>query len=262
MYLKMTEKHILSLRKWFKDYVKGFLGDDPYTNKNMALKEGHTYRVCGHCIAISRSLDLSMEKQYVAEAIGLFHDIGRFEQFEKYRTFNDKQSENHAELGARVLCRENILSQLNPTEQTIILKGVQFHSIKDLPENESEETCFFLKILRDADKLDILNVLSNYYNSEYNGSNPALDLDLPDTPEISEAVIRDVMEKRCVNLKNVRTINDFKLLQTSWVFDVNFDYTLSYIKTHRYIEKIITALPQTVEIHRVYNHINDYLSTV
>jgi len=260
--MAMTEKHILSLRKWFKEYVKGFLGDDSYSNENVALKEGHTYRVCGHCIAIARSLDLPMEKQYVTEAIGLFHDIGRFEQFEKYQTFNDKQSENHADLGARVLRRENILSQLDPTDQTIILKGVQFHSIKDLPENENEDIRFFLKIIRDADKLDILNVLSSYYNSEYKGSNPALDLDLPDTPGISKSVIRDVMEQRCVNLKNVRTINDFKLLQTSWVFDVNFDYTLRYIKTNRYVEKIINALPQTVEIQRVYNHINDYLSAV
>jgi putative nucleotidyltransferase with HDIG domain len=256
----MTKKHILALRKWFKDYVNGFLGDDPYTNENVALKEGHTYRVCGHCAAVARSLNLSREKQYLAETMGLFHDIGRFEQFEKYRTFNDKASENHAELGARVLRRENILSQLNPTEQTIILKGVQFHSMKDVPENESEAACFFLKILRDADKLDILNVLTNYYNSRDNGSNPALDLDLPDTPEISEAVLQDLMEKRCVNLKHVRRINDFKLLQISWVFDVNFDYTLRYIKTHRYIEKIINALPRTIEVQRVYNHINDYLS--
>jgi hypothetical protein len=153
--------------------------------------------------------------------------------------------------------REKILSQLGTAEQTIILKGIQFHSSKNLPENESEETRFFLKILRDADKLDILNVLTNYYDSEDNGSNPALDLDLPDTPEISKAVIRDVMEKRCVNLKNVRTINDFKLLQTSWVFDVNFDYTLRYIKEHRYIEKIIKVLPQTVEIQQVYNQISE-----
>ena len=253
----MKKTQILLLRQWFRDYVKGFLKHDPYTKKNVALKEGHTFRVCGHCIAIARSLDLPREKQYLAEAIGLFHDIGRFEQFEKYRTFNDKQSENHAELGARVMRRENILTQLGTAEQTIILKGIQFHSTKDLPENESVATRFFLKILRDADKLDILKVLTDYYNSEDNGSNPALDLDLPDTPEISEAVIRDVMKKRCVNLKNVRTINDFKLLQTSWVFDVNFDYTLKYIKEHRYIEKIIKVLPQTVEIQQVYNHISE-----
>ena len=258
----MTEKHILFLRKWFKDYVKGFVGDDPYTKKNVAIKEGHSYRVCGHCIAIARSLDLPREKQYLAEAVGLFHDIGRFEQFEKYRTFNDKQSENHGELGARVMRRENILSQLDAAEQTIILKGIQFHSIKDLPENENEETRFFLKILRDADKLDILNVLTDYYNSEDKDSNPALVLDLPDTPEISEAVIDDIMEKRCVNLKNVRTINDFKLLQTSWVFDVNFDYTLRYIKEHGFIEKIINVLPQTAEIQQVYNHFNERMMNV
>jgi hypothetical protein len=105
-------------------------------------------------------------------------------------------------------------------------------------------------------------VLTDYYNSKDNGSNPALDLDLPDTPEISEVVINDIMKKRCVNLKNVITINDFKLLQVSWVFDVNFDYTLRYIKEHRYIEKIIKVLPQTVEIQQIYNHISERLMNV
>jgi hypothetical protein len=257
---KIDKRHILSLRKWFRDYVKGFLGDDAYTNENIALKEHHTYRVCGHCIAIAASLNLPPHQRYMAEAVGLFHDIGRFEQFEKYRTFNDKKSISHGELGAKVMRRENSLSSLDKTEQTIILKGILFHSLKDLPEGEDEDTLFFLKIIRDADKLDILTVLTDYYASEANGSNPALDLDLPDIPEVTGAVIEEIMASRCVNLKNVKTINDFKLLQTSWVFDVNFAYTLRYIREHGFVEKIIKVLPSTDAVQRVYRHLSEFMT--
>ncbi|MCP5108366.1 MAG: HD domain-containing protein [bacterium] len=255
----MDKKNIRYLRKWFKNYVKGFLGEDSYTNDNIVLKEGHTYRVCGHCKSIARFLDMPPEKSYLAEAAGLLHDIGRFEQFKKYRTFNDALSENHGELGEKVLLRENILSPLAQTQQAVILTAVRCHGLKELPVEENDETLFFLKILRDADKLDILKVLSDYYTSKESGSNPALDLELPETPEISRAVVRDVLAGRCVDLTHVETANDFKLLQVSWVFDLNFSYSRQYIKEHGYMERIMEVLPPTSEIQQVKEHINDFL---
>ena len=39
----------------------------------------------------------------VAEAIALFHDVGRFPQYARYKTFRDSISTNHAALGASVL---------------------------------------------------------------------------------------------------------------------------------------------------------------
>ncbi len=257
----MIEKDILFFREWFKDYVERFQSDDAYTNENNAVKIGHSLRVCGHCTALSRSLELSEEKRFLAETIGLLHDIGRFDQFRKYRTFSDGKSENHAELGAAVVRREDVLSRLEETEQSIILKGIRFHNLKGIPENENEETRFFLKIVRDADKLDILKVLAEFYASGDSTSNPALALDLPDSPGVSGAVVRDVMAGQCVDLDHVRFVNDFKLLQTSWVFDLNFPYSLNPIKAQGYMERIIATLPRTPETQRIHRHIKNYLNT-
>ncbi|MCP4220017.1 MAG: HD domain-containing protein [bacterium] len=256
----MTEKDILHLRSRFKEYTSTFRSPDPYTDENIVLKIGHTSRVRAHCKAIADSENLPAARKNIAEAVGLFHDIGRFEQFRIYRTFSDKKSENHAELGARVLRREGMLDTLPAHQKHIILDGVQYHNLKDLPAHLDEDTLYYLKIIRDADKLDILNVLTEYYNSADYGNNPALNLDLPDTPKISDVVIQEVLDNRCVNLQNVKTINDFKLLQISWVFDVNFDYTLGYIRTHKYIDKIIGALPVTPGVQKVFDHINRRLS--
>lgn len=257
----MEKNDITIFQKWFTNYVETFQSTDPYTNENNEIKKEHSLRVRGHCIAIARSLDLPEDKRFLAETVGLFHDIGRFEQFRKYRTFSDKRSENHAELGAAVMRRENVLLRLNEREQTIILKGIQFHNAKDIPGNEDEETRFFLKIVRDADKLDILEILAEFYNSGDSSSNPALALDLPDTPGISDAVLDDLAARRCVDLKNCRSVNDFKLLQTGWVFDLNFDHSINHIKTHGHLERILTTLPQTPEIQRIHSHIEHFLNS-
>ena len=44
------------------------------------LKIEHTYRVCGLCQQIARSLDLPEEEVDIAWLTGLLHDVGRFEQ--------------------------------------------------------------------------------------------------------------------------------------------------------------------------------------
>jgi len=50
---------------------------------------------------------------------------------------------------------------------------------------------------------------------------------------------------------NMTTLNDFKLLQISWVFDVNFQPTFGSLCERRYLERIAVSLPGTKEIKEV-----------
>ena len=72
-------------RKEFDNYTKNYDLD----NENLNKKYYHTYRVMGICKAIAKSLKLSDEEINLAKIIGLLHDIARFEQYTKYRTFAD-----------------------------------------------------------------------------------------------------------------------------------------------------------------------------
>ena len=67
------------------------------------LKIEHTYRVCGLCQQIARSLELPEEGVDIAWLTGLLHDVGRFEQQRVYGTFIDADSIDHAKYGARIL---------------------------------------------------------------------------------------------------------------------------------------------------------------
>ena len=58
---------------------------------------------------IAEYLGLAEEQVKLAELIGLFHDLGRFEQVRLADTFSDKDSGiNHAEQSNKVLFADNL----------------------------------------------------------------------------------------------------------------------------------------------------------
>jgi len=67
---------------------------------------------------------------------------------------------------------------------------------------------------------------------------------------------------RTVNIKHVKNLNDFKLLQTGWIFDINFKPTFDYIKKRRYLEMIREVLPKSKEIKEIFEVIDFHLAEV
>jgi len=234
---------IVWFRTVFKKYVDKFYGKDEYLNTNIKIKEEHTFRVCKNIKKISHSLNSNEQNLCLSEIIALFHDIGRFEQIVKYRTFNDKISENHAELGIKVIEKEGFFQSLNPDLKNICINAILYHNKKNLYESDpNDKTILFSKMIRDADKMDILKVLTNYYDSD-NSSNPALVLDLSDDNKISYSLLKDFLEGKKLDSVMLKTKSDFKILMLSWAFDLNFDFTKRYILKNGYFEKIIETLP-------------------
>ena len=68
------------------------------------LKEKHSLRVCNEILNIGKNHNLTDNNLRLAEAMALFHDIGRFEQYTRYQTFVDKKSENHGVMNDPLSC--------------------------------------------------------------------------------------------------------------------------------------------------------------
>ncbi|MBN2398152.1 MAG: HD domain-containing protein [Deltaproteobacteria bacterium] len=246
------------LKDWFAGYVRTFKeGDIDY--RNIVLKEEHTKRVCEEIVGIGSRLGLRDNELRLAEIIALFHDVGRFEQYARYKTFADWQSENHAELGVTVLQRFGVLNQCEESTRDLIVRTIRYHNRAALPPEETEPCLFFAKLLRDADKLDIWRVVTDYYRRQDGMRNGTLELDLPDTPEFSDAVYQDVVNRKIVDINHVKTLNDFKLLQIGWVFDVNFGPTLRAVRSRRYLEMIRDALPKSERMDALFAGVYEYL---
>jgi len=254
----MEKENLLFFRSWFFDYVKKFYSDDFNVQRNIKLKEEHTLRVCENIILIGKSINLDETKLFIAESVALFHDIGRFKQFKKYATFDDRKSENHAALGVKILEDSGVLSCLPTSEQELILKSVEFHNLQKIPAKLKPDILLFSKLLRDADKLDIFGVITEYYAEKDKNPNPALELELSDAPTYSHEFIEDILNYR-VSKNNLNTHNDMKLFQLTWLFDINFQVTFKCFKDKNYLEKIIKALPDDETIRGVHEHLKDYL---
>lgn len=247
-----------NLKDWFADYVRPFKTSD-IDAQNIILKEEHTQRVCQEIIFIGAQLGLRSGELRLAEAIALFHDIGRFEQYARYKTFSDQRSEDHATLGVTILKQLGVLEHCAEPLQDLICRTIQYHNRATLPRDETDECLFFTKLLRDADKLDIWRVVTDYYRRKDGVRNGTLELDLPDTPRFSEAVCRDLAQRKIVDINHVETLNDFKLLQIGWVFDINFEPTLRAVRSRRYLEMIRDVLPQSEQIDTLFSAIHRYL---
>jgi len=253
----MNKNKNIYLFSWFNDYVKSYYSEANYMQMNIQLKEEHTYRVCDNILSIGKGMNLEQDQLRMAEITALFHDIGRFEQFKKYRTFNDKISENHAKLAVEILNQNSILNKLPGNERNLIYKAILFHNVHKLPENESYENLFYTKLLRDADKLDILWVVTDYYEKRELYPNPAMELELPDNEKYSKYIINEIINCKCASNNHIKTYNDMKLLQISWVFDINFVPTYRAINNYGYIDKIIHSLPDTDDIKMIHKHTDE-----
>jgi hypothetical protein len=251
----MDEDAFDDLSRWFTDYVQTFKSGDPDEDRNIVLKEKHTGRVRQEIREIGESIGLDDEDLRLAGVMALFHDLGRFPQYAEFGTFSDRRSCNHAALSVKVLLENGVLDDLDPSDRDLILKAISYHNRAALPEGESDRCLFFSKLLRDADKLDIWAVLLEYYSRhEKEGyRNEALELELPDIPLISEEVQKDIMAGEIVKSKNLRCQNDFKLLQASWVFDINFWPALVAVRDRGYLERTREHLPSSGEVDRIFD---------
>jgi hypothetical protein len=254
----MTRDDLDYFKKWFSDYCRSFYSSDAGDQKNIALKEEHTRRVCQNMSAITAGLLLNDNRKMLAETVALFHDIGRFPQYAKYKTFRDSISVNHGLLGAQTIVEKGVLRNLSADEQEIIVQSVTFHNAFSVPEKEKEEIVFVIQLIRDADKLDIWRVFLEYYEGSEESRASAVGLGLPDLPGYSEDVLSRIYQRKIIPLANIRSLNDFKLLQLSWIFDLNFPPSFALLAQGDYIQRIAGCLPVTEEMKSVVAFLAEY----
>ncbi|WP_457552927.1 HD domain-containing protein [Desulfobacula sp.] len=245
----MNNQRVKKFKTWFKEYVSGFYGDDQVQNQIYLLKEAHTLRVCDNILALGKSIHLSPEELNLVQIAALFHDIGRFTQYQVYGTFNDKNSANHAKLGLQQLCSHKILNGLALDEKRFILTPIAWHNAYKLPHIKNNKILLFIKLLRDADKLDIWKVVIDHYTKEDKKGTITILLDLPENGHgYSKKIINALYAGQLAQSSDLTCLTDLKLLQISWVYDLNF--TESFRRLHKlgFIEKLGQTLPETKQI--------------
>lgn len=239
----MEAQQLSEILTWFDRFVVTFRAQSPEDQRNYDLKIDHTRRVRSCMERLATSLRLPPEDRALAEAIAICHDVGRFPQYRDYGTFNDTVSVNHATLAVQTLRSEKILDSLAAERRRLLLQAVAMHNAFCLPE-ELEPICRrFVMLIRDADKLDIWRVLIEYFATPSGERASAVLWSLPETGVCSARALEEVQAGRLLNRSLLKSADDFKLLQLSWVFDLNFAESFAMVAERGYIETLSGLLP-------------------
>jgi len=222
----------------FKNYLKDYDVEDG----NIKLKIRHTYEVVQKSEYIAKGLNLDGEDIELAKLIGLLHDIGRFEQVKQTSDFIDNDEFDHADYGVKVLFENGMIRDFIDDNKydDIIKKTIYNHNKYKIEEGLNEKELLHSKIIRDADKLDNFRVkekehFRNIFPSVYN----------PETLEyekISDNVYDAIMSKQCVKSSDRKTQIDYWICFIGFIFDLNFDISLNYIKEKNYIDIVIDRI--------------------
>ncbi len=210
----------------FKIYTDDYL----YLGDPILLKVDHTFRVVDLCEEIAKSLNLSDEDIELAKICGLLHDIARFEQYKQYQTYRDRISVDHGDLGYEILTENNYLDNYlyNKEDENVILNAVRFHNKKDIPEEISDREKLFLKITKDADKIDILYLIT-IGHIVYN---------IQDT-YFSDGILDSIRNNTITDSNLVKTKADVVSISLGFIFDVNFPISIKILYEKDYINKEI-----------------------
>lgn len=225
-------------QKAFSEYLKDYDVQDG----NIALKIRHTYEVVSKSEYLAKGLKLDQENLMLAKLIALLHDIGRFEQVKQTSDFSDADGFDHAKYGIKVLFEDGLIRRFIQDDRYdgIIRDAILQHNQYEITGILDKPNLMHCQIIRDADKLDNFRVkeiepLENIFPKKFN----------PETIEyeiISPKVYKDFMERRCILTKDRQTQLDYWVCCLAFLFDLNFNQSIQYVRENNYIDKLINRI--------------------
>ena len=212
--------------KCFDEYVFKYDMTDPDIN----YKYHHSYRVMDAMELLATKLNLSQRDIELSKVIGLLHDIGRFEQDKLYDSFKDIKMD-HGNSGVQILKEINFLDNFNISKEDyeVVYKAIDNHNQFKIDNGLNERELFFAKLIRDADKLDILYALGN---SEIKR------ILKQDDCEITKTLEEDFFNETLGDIAKVKNKNDGLVTSFCYIYDINFKETYRIIYENKYYDKI------------------------
>jgi hypothetical protein len=247
------------LLNWYDGYAASFKTGDQELEDAVSLKYSHTKRVIIEMQHLCESIMLDRQRSELARIAALLHDIARFEQFKKYRTFSDHRSINHAAAAIDIILSNRLLDALDPADAQKVIAAIRCHNMVDLPGEMSGDARMLCQLLRDADKLDIYRIVLDHYINPVAQRTETVQIGLRDGDDVSPEVCADMLANKNISYEKIASAADFKVVQLGWIFDLNFPYSFRCVKERDYIGSIKQHLPSTPDVERIIAHVTAYL---
>lgn len=235
-------------QKIFKEYVNNFSLKD----ENILKKYEHSLRVMNLTIEIAKDLNLETNEIQLIGLVGLLHDIGRFEQWEKYHTYVDSISIDHGNVGVEILKKDNYINNYIQDENSKekLYLAIRNHNKIKIEDNMDFNTQIITKIVRDADKLDIMQT---------QGMNR-----ISSNIVLKKEQLDNIYKKQCCIVGEKNNEADYIIRQICFIFDFNYNYSFKYIKANKIIQHKIMLLknncPKELNLSEVEQFLIKYIN--
>ena len=241
--------------------IVSILTEDPSSDVDMAaalrLKQLHTAFVAKNCVRLASASGRTGRDILLAERLGWCHDLGRFPQFRRYRTFDDSKSVDHALLSLKLIRTLGLDMDLHPAERGILWASVMLHNRPQLPQGLPEDTRFFAALIRDADRLDIFRIFKDYYLQGPVEGSP-LELGFPDSGSVTPAITDAILSGISPRYELGNSVQDMRLIKLSWIYSLETPGALELFRESGFLEASRTVLPDTVTVRRVLEIIDAF----
>lgn len=216
-------------------------------NYNLKSKYNHSYRVMNLNKKYAKLLNFNQEDVSIATAIGLLHDIGRFEQYKQFESFDDSKTIDHADYSIKMLFDKNHIEKfkIDKNYYDIIKFAIQNHNKISIQNTNNPQKLMHAKLIRDTDKIDITYIFAHEVKH--------LDTNNP----ISKDVLDDIRNHRIVNRKHCQNRNDNLSVYFAFAFDINFDECLPELKNN--IDLLYQKITNKKLFEEIYNIIINYI---
>lgn len=253
---KQNMKELIRLSTdWFNKYYETFTELSENHQRIFEIKKEHSLRVADIALLLSDKLEWADDDKKLTFLIGILHDIGRFSQMLEFNTFSDEKSVDHAERAITVIKESGLLETLNISNKEPVFAAILNHNKFKIQDGLTGQQLLHSKLIRDADKLDIYRVLADYYSKRNGDINHTLTWELQKGTVVSPAVAKEILSGKMVSKKNLVSEIDVKIMQLSWVYDLNFRPTFEYLLKHRYLENVYNSMPKNDLVIEIYRKI-------
>lgn len=188
-----------------------YMADYNLKEENISLKYRHSYAVSELMAELAFRLNLSKKEIEIAKIIGLLHDIGRFEQWKKFSSFDDRNVD-HADQSCIYLFEEGHIRDFieEETYDLIIEKAIRYHNKLTIPDMSVKEL-LFTKMIRDMDKVDIYKQCATHFQYTFNAD------------EVSKGVLKCFKKEELISKVLKKSKSDDILIMLAFIFDINFE---------------------------------------
>lgn len=208
--------------KIFNEYAKNY----DLKNPHIMGKYHHSYRVMEYGLEIAKSINLGEKDTKLVYLACLFHDIARFMQWTNYETYIDDKSIDHGDMGYQILSDGLIDELVTEEEKKIILTSVKNHNKFEIEEGLTEKELLISKIVRDADKMDIMLEQGI----------------IKEEGKLKKEILDSLYKHNMIANNLVENDIDGVLRLIAFIFDFNFKYTYKFILDKNIVENVINRI--------------------